>query len=293
MWAEDIYIFRPFAFCGFDCLFQFSRSGRMIFVVTTSKFFWKVLVDLLEKDCVGFAKEAAYSFILSFFPMLIFVVALFALLGRDSKTEVLQTLQQILPSSSFLLISEYVNQLFQTQPAGLLSVSFVAMVLPATGLVATLAKALDRIYCVPQRRSFWSEQLTCIALVFIIGVPLFSATIAGIIGAYLERSAFSWLSASFVKFGTLERHISDGFLNYCRIVSDRSQSKDSLATHPSRSGFGDALVDDLNVRFWTLCCELWFLQQGLRRVGRWNRFVDLDVCNLTGFSCGRRIQSAI
>lgn len=193
MWAEDIYIFRPFAFCGFECLFQFSRSGRMVFVVTTSKFFWKVFVDLLEKDCVGFAKEAAYSFILSFFPMLIFVVALFALLGRDSKTEVLQTLQQILPSSSFLLISEYVNQLFQTQPAGLLSVSFVAMVLPATGLVATLAKALDRIYCVPQRRSFWSEQLTCIALVFIIGVPLLSATIAGIIGAYLERSAFSWL----------------------------------------------------------------------------------------------------
>jgi membrane protein len=165
------------------------------------KLLWKTALDALDKDCIGYAKEAAYSFILSFFPMLIFGVAAFARFGRDNMHDILETLRRILPPNSYSLIESYLTQLFQGDPTSLLWISFLVLLLPATGLVATISRALDRIYCIAPRRSFWREQGMSLGLVFVIGVPLLFATVAATIGAAIERVITRW-SQGRVTFGS-------------------------------------------------------------------------------------------
>lgn len=165
------------------------------------KLLWKTTLDALDKDCIGYAKEAAYSFILTFFPMLLFAVAVFARVGRDNMYDILETLRRILPPSSYALVESYLRQLFQGESNNLLWISFLVLLLPATGLIATFSKALDRIYCITPRRSFWREQGMSLGMVFIIGVPLLLATLAATIGAAIERTITYW-SRGRVVFGS-------------------------------------------------------------------------------------------
>ncbi|HMW01677.1 MAG TPA: YihY/virulence factor BrkB family protein [Acidobacteriota bacterium] len=149
---------------------------------------WKTIWDMFDKGCVGYAKEAAYSFILSFFPMLLFLTALFAILGRDYMGEILTTLRSVLPPHSHALIQEYIQAFFQNQPSlGILWATAIATLFPAAGLMGTFSKAFDHIYENPNRRSFWADQGISYLMVVIVGAPLLVATIATAAGTSFER----------------------------------------------------------------------------------------------------------
>ncbi len=161
---------------------------------------WKTTLDTLEYDCIGFAKEAAYSFVLTFFPLLLFFVAAFAALGSEQTGAILDALRRIMPPGTFSVVESYLQQLMQGRPGRVALLSFVATLLPAIGLIATLSRALDRIYGISPRRSFWREQLLCLELVFVVGLPLVLASIAGVVGSHLEQLITRW-SGGHVTFG--------------------------------------------------------------------------------------------
>ncbi|MGQ9897645.1 MAG: YihY/virulence factor BrkB family protein [Acidobacteriota bacterium] len=153
---------------------------------------WKTMLDTLEYDCIGFAKEAAYSFVLTFFPLLLFFVATFAALGNEQTVVILDALRRILPPGTFSVVESYLQQLMQGRPGRVAALSFVATLLPAIGLIATLSRALDRIYGISPRRPFWREQLLCLELVFVVGLPLLLASVAGVVGTHLEHLISRW-----------------------------------------------------------------------------------------------------
>ncbi|MFQ3581138.1 MAG: YihY/virulence factor BrkB family protein [Chloracidobacterium sp.] len=161
---------------------------------------WKTILDTLDYDCIGFAKEAAYSFVLTFFPLLLFFVAAFAALGSEQTGVILSGLQRIMPPGTFSVVEAYLQQLMQGRPGQVALLSFFATLLPAIGLIATLSRALDRIYNISPRRSFWREQLLCLELVFVVGLPLVLVSVAGVVGAHLE-SIITRLSGGSLTFG--------------------------------------------------------------------------------------------
>ncbi|QUV79835.1 YihY/virulence factor BrkB family protein [Chloracidobacterium thermophilum] len=123
-------------------------------------------------------------------------------LGQRADGGILDALRRIMPPGTFSVVESYLQQLMQGRPGRVALLSFVATLLPAIGLIATLSRALDRIYGISPRRSFWREQLLCLELVFVVGLPLVLASIAGVVGSHLEQLIARW-SGGQVTFGYL------------------------------------------------------------------------------------------
>src|SRR5690348_7933518 len=91
-------------------------------------------------NCIGLAKEAAYSFILSFFPMLVALIALFFMLGDPAQSvrEILTTLRRMLPADSYKLIDSYIAGYIKSmalKPQGkLFSLSLAGTLWTASGI---------------------------------------------------------------------------------------------------------------------------------------------------------------
>jgi membrane protein len=161
---------------------------------------WSILTALkdaavkTEKDgCIGLAKEVAYSFILSFFPLLLTFLALFFIFGdpEQSAQVVLITLKRMLPIESYKIIDSYVANYVRTMAnhphSQLLWFSLVGTWWTASGMISALQNAFDKIYQVQTRRSFWLRRLIALLLVLATGAPMIISTAATLFGEQLEQ----------------------------------------------------------------------------------------------------------
>lgn len=66
-----------------------------------------------DDNCFALAKEAAYSFILSFFPMLVALITLFFIWGNATRsiTEILTTLNRMMPTESYKIVENYIQSM--------------------------------------------------------------------------------------------------------------------------------------------------------------------------------------
>src|SRR6185369_4348997 len=137
-----------------------------------------------QDNCISLAKEAAYSFILSFFPMLIALITLFFILGDPTRSvrEILTTLRDILPGDSQAVvagyITSYVKSMAERPPKKLLWFSLAGTLWTASGVISSLQSAFNIIYGVKSERSFWVRRSKSILLVIALSVPMAAATIA-------------------------------------------------------------------------------------------------------------------
>ncbi len=165
---------------------------------TTEKtsWFWQIFVALKEAawksnedNCAGLAKEAAYSFILSLFPMLVAIIALFFIWGNATRsiTEMLTTLNRMMPTESYKIVENYIHSLKISSSPRLFWLSLIGAIWGASGVMGSLQTAFNKIYNIKSERSFWTQQLMAILLVFVAGVPMFLSTIATIFGEQLEH----------------------------------------------------------------------------------------------------------
>ncbi|KAF0248742.1 MAG: protein phosphatase, partial [bacterium] len=163
---------------------------------TTVTWGWQILDALKEAakksnldNCAGLAKEAAYSFILSFFPVLVAIIALFFIWGNatQSITEILTTLNRMIPSESYKIVENYIQSMKLDSSSKLFWFSLVGSIWGASGIMSTLQTAFNKIYQIQSKRSFWKQQLMAIFLVFVTGVPLIISTIVTVFGEQLEK----------------------------------------------------------------------------------------------------------
>lgn len=170
-------------------------------VTPTSKnnfvsWFWYILNALKEAaiksdsdNCASLAKEAAYSFILSFFPVLVAFIALFFIWGNatQSITEILTTLNRMMPAESYKIVENYIQSMKVDTSSKIFWFSLVGAIWGASGIMATLQTAFNKIYGIKSKRSFWKQQLMAILLVFITGIPMILSTIVTVFGEQLEK----------------------------------------------------------------------------------------------------------
>ena len=145
---------------------------------------------LIQDDCSGMASEAAYSFILSFFPLLLLAAtsASFFGHGRHTVESVSTALRGFMPAESHALIETYVTSVFATGPhSGLFSISLLILLWTGSSLMATLIKSLNRIYRMApaSMRPWWRERAISIVLVPVVFVPVIVASTFAILGTKL------------------------------------------------------------------------------------------------------------
>lgn len=162
------------------------------------EFIKKIIKKLEVDDISGLAAQLAYFFLLSMFPLFIFLFTLVAYLPY-SQEEILRTLQIFAPAESMSLIEENVNDVMQGN-VKLLSFSVLGTIWTASHGLNAIIKAFNRAYNVTETRSYFIARgmsiMLTFAMIFVFLVALFLPVFGKQIGMFL-----------FYEFGISEQFI--------------------------------------------------------------------------------------
>lgn len=173
-------------------------------VKTTKGFFQDLIGRMRDVDISGMGAQLAYFFLLSFFPLILFLVTLLPYLNLNVQ-HIFDFLQTIVPVEVFLLTQGTLTEILTTQGGGgLLSIGIIGTIWSASRGVNALIKTLNLAYDTEARPSIinrsWSLLFT-VALVIVILIAL----VLPIFGQKFAFSLFEYLGveetfASFWKF---------------------------------------------------------------------------------------------
>jgi membrane protein len=164
--------------------------------LTPRTFAWLLRRSLLaafDDGCLGIAKGAAYSALLSFFPVLASAATVLVQTRAEFVSRMLEDgLSQIVPPGSEGLVMQQFR-VTGARPVSLLIVAFVISVWAASGVIKSLMEGFQMIYRVPRGRGFLQTQGVAIALVLLAAFPLICATMLMIFGSQVESTMLGWL----------------------------------------------------------------------------------------------------
>jgi membrane protein len=154
---------------------------------------WRTLISAFNDGCFSIAKGAAYSAILSFFPVLATAAALLVQAKADFVARSLQGfLAQIVPPGTESLVIEQFRATGQRSSA-LPLVAVALSIWAAATVVTSLMEGFHAAYRLKQRRSFLREALVAIALVLLSIPPVLGAMGLVLFGRQVERVVLGWL----------------------------------------------------------------------------------------------------
>jgi len=121
------------------------------------------------------ASSLAYSFFLSIFPLLLFLLTLIAYVPVDDlKNEVITSLELVLPKTTFKAINTTVKDILKNQRGGLLSIGLFAAIYFSSNGMLTLINALNRGASAIKKKNVFQKRGLAIALTLGLIVLLIS-----------------------------------------------------------------------------------------------------------------------
>ncbi len=166
-----------------------------------------------DNDVTGFAAQLSYFFLLSLFPMLIF---LFTLLPYTPLTQqdIFYLIRDFAPQETYTMIEKTVSEVMDNRSSGLLSVGFIATLWSASKGMNALMKSLNRAYNVEEKRSFIVSRGLSIVLTVAMMFVFILALLLPVFGKQLGMFIFSYLgiSGEFVKIWNVVRWVLTPFI---------------------------------------------------------------------------------
>lgn len=159
---------------------------------------WSLLrsacIGLYRNGCLGIAKGAAYSAMLSFFPVLTTLAALlFQAKAESVSRTVARLLYDVVPPGT----EDVVRALFVVQgehPRSLLIVATILAVWAASGAMMSMLEGFRAVYHIPKGRPFVHERAVAMLLVFTSALPVIAASALIVIGKRGESELIAWLT---------------------------------------------------------------------------------------------------
>ncbi|VEF48884.1 YfkH protein [Bacillus freudenreichii] len=148
-----------------------------------------------DNDVTGFAAQLSYFFLLSLFPMLIF---LFTLLPYTPLTQqdIFHLIKDFAPEETYTMIKRTISGIMDKRSSGLLSVGFIATLWAASKGMNALMKSLNRAYDVEEKRSFIVSRGLSIVLTIAMIFVFMLALLLPVFGKQLGLFIFSYLGLS-------------------------------------------------------------------------------------------------
>ena len=183
--------------------------------LTPRTFIWllrRSVFAALDDGCLGIAKGAAYSALLSFFPVLASAATILVQTRAEFVSRILEDgLDQIVPPGT----EDLVMQQFRVtgaRPISLLIVAGIISVWAASGVIKSLMEGFQAIYRIPRSRGFLQTQGVAIGMVLLAAFPLVCATMLVIFGAQVERTVLGWMKVDplLTPLSALTRLVSRG-----------------------------------------------------------------------------------
>lgn len=175
----------------------------------TAKGFFQDLIHRTKKaDMSGMGAQLAYFFLLSFFPMFIFLVTLLPYLKLE-RGQVFDFLSNIMPDEVYSLIEGTLIELLSSQNSGLLSIGVIGTIWSASRGVDALMKTLNRAYEVEGKASIMNRIWSLLFTISLVAVILM-ALILPVFGRQIGNLIFSYfgVAESFETIWTFIRWIT-------------------------------------------------------------------------------------
>jgi membrane protein len=165
-----------------------------------------------DDGCLSIAKGAAYSALLSFFPVLASAATILVQTRAEFVSRILEdSLDQIVPPGTEGLVMQQFR-VTGARPVSLLIVAGIISVWAASGVIKSLLEGFQSIYRIPRSRSFLATQGVAIAMVLLAAFPLVCATALVIFGTQVEGTVLGWMKVDpmLTPLSVLTRIVSRG-----------------------------------------------------------------------------------
>jgi len=139
----------------------------------------QVLTKMRENDLLGLAGQLTYFFLLSFFPFLIFLVALAGLVLNDPESAIRALIGRsagFLPREAVELLVGYLDRTLRGAGPGVLLVGILTTLWMGSAASIAIMKAANRAYDLMETRPFWKLRGTSILLA--LGFTLLMAALS-------------------------------------------------------------------------------------------------------------------
>lgn len=130
----------------------------------------KFFIDSMRQENIHLrASSLAYSFFLSLFPFLLFLLTLIAYIPVDNlKEEFLMNLSRLLPETSFSALKGTIVDILQNQRGGLLSIGLLTAIFFSSNGIMTLITALNRSLPIKTRRPLMKKRTLAIGMTIVL-----------------------------------------------------------------------------------------------------------------------------
>lgn len=165
----------------------FSPDEDAVDVMTSKGFIQDLMLRIQRVEISALGAQLAYFFLLSFFPLLIFLVTLLPYLNLET-TQVYSFLVNLMPDEVYRLIESTLKEVLTNRNSSLLSIGVLGTIWSASKGINALIRALNKAYNTEGRVGFVDRGLSLvftIALVIVIAVALLLPVFGQQIGHFL------------------------------------------------------------------------------------------------------------
>jgi membrane protein len=151
-------------------------------------FLTRVWARAEEDEILGRAAQLSYYFLLSLFPLLLFLITLFGYLageGSRLREKLITYLGSVMPSAALQLVVATIDQVTDGRGGGKLWFGLLAALWAASSGINALSQALNAAYDVPETRPWWKVRLISIGLTVAIALLIICALLLVLYGGQL------------------------------------------------------------------------------------------------------------
>lgn len=117
--------------------------------------------DTIDDDCPGLAAQLSYYLCLSFFPALLFLLALSSFFSLHVATDdVARALGPFVSPELLALIQDQMRRLADANDGGLLTVGVLGALWGSSSALVAMVSSVNRAYDLPETRPWWRIRLT-------------------------------------------------------------------------------------------------------------------------------------
>ncbi|SDJ02511.1 YihY/virulence factor BrkB family protein [Natribacillus halophilus] len=165
--------------------------------IKNHKAFLKMLVQKFQYDeTTGLAAQLAYYFLLSLFPLLLFVLTLLPYFNLPIN-QVMVWIQDFAPGETGEMIAGNVSSLLSETRGGLLSIGIIGTLWTASGGISAFIRATNRAYEVKETRPFLKVKLLSMTLTFSMVFVIAITLIFPVFGQAIMNAIQTWIPFSY------------------------------------------------------------------------------------------------
>lgn len=144
------------------------------------------IIKINNDDIFALASQLAYYLMLTFFPLIIFIMSIVSFMNFDS-VAVINGLQTILPKSVIELTETIIVQVFEYQNTGILGGSFLAIIWAASAGFRGLSKAVDKAYGLTDNRNVITRTIVSLIGTILLGLAIIGSLAILVFGNVISK----------------------------------------------------------------------------------------------------------